>query len=74
LVIVFHLCLLISRDFIPALIKSAVFIISFSGCDICLARLFFRVGMNVLLSPKAERPPQTRHDCAVFLDRPSAVL
>jgi hypothetical protein len=39
-----------------------------SGCDICLARLFFRVGMNVLLSPKAERPPETHHDCARFFE------
>jgi hypothetical protein len=28
---------------------------------------FFRAGVNVLLSPKAEIPPETRHDCAVFL-------
>jgi hypothetical protein len=29
---------------------------------------FFRAGMNVLLSSKAEIPPETRHDCAVFFD------
>jgi len=28
---------------------------------------FLMPGINVLLSPKAEMPPGTRHDCGVFL-------
>src|SRR5947199_72378 len=44
---------------------------SFSGCDICPARLFFRAGINVLLPPKAEIPPGTRHELReIFLDSP----
>jgi hypothetical protein len=31
----------------------------FSGASV------FRAGINVLLPPKAERPPETRHDCLV---------
>jgi hypothetical protein len=45
---------------------SMFFIIFLSSCDICPARLFFRAGINVLLSSKAEISPETRHDCAVF--------
>ena len=36
-------------------------VIFLSGCDICPAHLFFRAGINVFLSPKAEAAAQTHH-------------